>query len=366
MTVFNLFDHTVNIQLPHITREDDLKAVIDNVDSLLAPSLSHGYFETPNHGKLHYRKYIPSASNLRGIVVYQHGIQGSCGMSTKLGDDDYANVGLISRKFTEAGYALYTVDMLGHGLSEGERFYIPNGDWTINRDHLEAFAQMACAEFGGVSNGGDEHENKIPLFLMGESYGGNLVLHVARMWQNHPERIPSNATFEGMVLNAPAILGDMPPPPIRWILRYVFAPIIPRSTPFFMPHPLPPERIWKLDVVREACTDPEARRRGLENSGKKMSLGTALGVVTAMECVSSEIVPGLAVPFCVHHGTMDEGVKAIGTEFLVEHCATEAKDQSVNMVEGALHNLLSDDTKDQTVETILNWMNTRVMNNDRL
>jgi len=287
-------------------------------------------------------------------------------MAVQLDDGSYTNMGLLSRKLTEAGYVLYTLDQLGHGLSEGDRFYIPNGgDWTVHRDILASFALMAFSEQ-------EKEDSSLPIFLMGESYGGNLALHVAKLWQDHPEDAPGykkdvpnedNHAFGGIVMFAPAIVADMPPPPITWFLRYILAPIIPRATPFFMPHPLPPERGWKNSKVIEHYTSASApdKRLGLHDVGKKFCLGTALGLVNAVEDVRENVIPGLNVPFCVCHGTMDEGIPIAGTNYLIKHCHTKEEDRSVNMVEDVLHDLLADDdTKEETVDFVIKWMDGRI------
>jgi len=220
MTRFTLWNTELDLALLSIPSEETLAQMDEHADNP-----NHRFFSTP-HGKLHYRQYLPEGE-IKAVCVWQHGIAAHSGAVCKLGNDNFTNIGLLARRFKAAGYALYTPDLLGHGFSEGKRFYIPNGNYGINRSGLQHFAKFIS----------EEHNDK-PLFLMGDSYGGCLALHVARIWQDHPEKGPTN--FKGICLNAPAIQGDLPSLPVVLFLRYILAPLFPENTPPFMPHPVSP------------------------------------------------------------------------------------------------------------------------------
>lgn len=374
---YNLWGSEVQLTLPSLPSDAKMKEMDDDTRNP-----NHFYFQTP-HGKLHYRQFLPSASNpdsgdstnIKAVCVWQHGIathSGACVNLTNCNKNDdsdndngsdrdhsypYTNVGLLSRKLTSNQIALYTLDMLGHGFSEGKRFYIPGGDFTINRGHLESFATFVAAQHPDV-----------PFFLMGDSYGGSLALQVARMWQDQESRsndnshtdgnvtIPTNPTihppehFRGICINAPAIIGDLPILPIRLFLQYVVAPIFPERTPFFMPHPISPDRIWRDARVRERHTSEEVRAMRLSSGASPFCLGTAAGLIKGLAFVREHVIPGFKVPFSVCHGTNDWGVKIEGTEFLIEHCLTKEEDRRVKLIPGAYHDLLGDPTREDTVD----------------
>ena len=79
---------------------------------------------------------------------------------------------------------------------------IPSGNWKINRDDLVKFAKLAASE----------HDEGTPLFIIGDSYGGCLAIHAARYFQDNPSEAPKG--FTGILLNAPAVIGDIPPAPV--------------------------------------------------------------------------------------------------------------------------------------------------------
>jgi len=268
----------------------------------------------------------------------------------------YTNMGLIARALTQAGYVLYAMDLLGHGFSEGERFYIPRGDYTIHFNDLDAFVRFAISDYHASPS-----SSTLPFFLMGDSYGGTLALHVARKWQDYPTDAPSSTNFAGLVLASPGILADLPPLVVVWFLRYGLAPFFPKWTPFFMPDPLPAELNWKEEAVRLTYTSDTEKKRGLM-ADKPFSLGTALGLLRATEDLQKDVIKGLAIPFAVAHGTLDEAVPIAGTDLLLEQCVTKPEDRAVKRVVGAFHDLLSEQDRQETMQFFIDWMNIRVTN----
>ena len=166
---------------------------------------------------------------------------------------------------------------------------------------------------------------------MGDSYGGYLTIHVARLWQNDPERDPKN--FKANALNDLAIIGDRPHPIVAFILKNINAPtIIPEARPCFVPHPIAPGRVWKDEIVTSLQTSDKEKERGLQACGEKSRLGTAVGLVNVLEAVRNEDFPGFEVPFRVSHGSDDFGVPVADTEYLLENAAS--KERKVNIIEG--------------------------------
>jgi hypothetical protein len=195
MVEYTLWDSCVNLDIPKdvFPTDEEIQEMDGNFDS----HCEHGYFSPPRHNqKLHYRKWTPPAGTvIKGVLVWQHGIMGECGMACRV-DDQVYKAAVIVKMAIKAGYIMYSLDMLGHGFSEGVRFLIPDSDWTINRDDLASFAMF-------VSKQEVEKSSKnLPLFLGGESYGSCLSIHVARKWMDgSKEEKPLN--FKGICILAP-------------------------------------------------------------------------------------------------------------------------------------------------------------------
>ena len=307
------------------------------------PGCEHGWFES-NGFHLHYRKFMPADGKPKGVIVYQHGILGQTGNAFVLKTGRKISGSLLSDALTKAGYSLYGLDMRGHGFSEGPRWYVP--DWKVNRDDLDNFARLVASQHPGI-----------PLFLFGESYGSTIVLHLARKWQDG-ENAPEG--FSGIVVNAPAIVSEMPPYPIVFTLRYILAPLFPRWVPFFMPNPVSADRVWRDEEVRDLHTDPRWLEMGLDGGGRPFRLGTAVSLTNALEEVRDSTIPGLNVPFCAIHGAKDVAVPIEGVDLLEEMAATPIEDRAVYRLPEAYHDLLGDPTAEETMSYILKFVDERM------
>jgi len=336
---YNLWGKEVELDIPKETfpTEAELQALEDAL-----PGCEHGWFES-NGFQLHYRKFMPEGKP-KGVVVYQHGILAQTGNAFVLKNGRKVNGALMSFALTKAGYALYGLDMLGHGFSEGLRWFVP--DWKVNRDDLDNFARFVAFENPGI-----------PLMLFGESYGSTTVLHLARKWQDN-ENAPE--PFGGIITNAPAIVSDMPPYPIVFTLRYILAPLFPRWVPFFMPNPVSSDRIWRDEEVRDLHNDPRWHEMGIDGGGRPFRLRTAVSLTNALEVVRDSTIPGLNVPFCAIHGEKDVAVPIEGTNLLEEMAATPPEDRVVYRLKDAYHDLLSDPTAEETMSRIIKFLDERV------
>lgn len=341
MVNYTLWDTEVDLDLDkeNFPSPEQLKSI-----DAICGNPEHFFFQTKRGDKLHCCKHLPSTTP-RGVIIWQHGIQAWTGNTFEFPNGEKVNKSLLADMFVKAGFAMYSMDLLGHGYSEGLRFYIPNGDWTIHLEELREFTELVNSEMSAST----------PFFLMGESYGACLAIHLARQLQNQAPNSPRN--FKGVAVLCPAIIGDLPPAPVVFILRNIIAPLFPESSPFFMPHPISPHRIWKNELVRAHNSSEEELAMGLHGGGKTFRLGTAAGLLAALEEVRTEAIPGLTVPFCVVHGTEDYGVPIAGTEYLLEHSSTPKDLRGVRLVDGAYHDLLSEDSREETVQFIIDWIN---------
>eukprot|EP00540_Astrosyne_radiata_P017597 CAMPEP_0116831678 /NCGR_PEP_ID=MMETSP0418-20121206/5474_1 /TAXON_ID=1158023 /ORGANISM="Astrosyne radiata, Strain 13vi08-1A" /LENGTH=352 /DNA_ID=CAMNT_0004460963 /DNA_START=107 /DNA_END=1165 /DNA_ORIENTATION=- len=341
---YTFWGKTVQLGIPK-SQLPSLEVLEKWEDEVMPTPHEHGWFES-NGRQLHYRKWLPSDDKKpKAIVVYMHGIASHGGNACIL-EGRKLNVALSSDYMTKQGYAFYALDMAGHGYSEGLRFYIPT--WQSNRDDLANF----CHSLSKEAN------SELPLFLCGESYGACLCLHVAKLWQDDPTTKPK--LFGGLGLMAPAIIGDLPPAPVVFVLRYMLAPIFPAWIPFFMPNPINPDRIWKDKAVLQAQLESKAHEWGLDASGSPFCLQTAVNLLEALENVREVTIPALNTPFCVMHGTSDYGVPMEGTKYLEEHAKTPENERDVWYPEGAYHDLLGDPVAEQVIARLAAFFDKRL------
>lgn len=330
---YTLWGKTVKLGIPKDRFPTDKE--MEELEATM-PGCEHGWFASSQDKEwLHYRKFLPKNKKPKAIVVFHHGIQSHSGLSwiTK-GGEKLSTALMMEHYVTKHGYALYAMDQLGHGYSEGRRMFIP--DYKTCVADLVSFARLAATD----------HNDAVPLFVSGHSFGGCLALHAA-----HTLEQDNNAplkSFKGFSVIAPAIDGDMPPPPVYQLLRYVLAPKYPTWTPFFMPNPVTSDRIWRDAEALALNTSPRHMEMGLDAAGVPFLLGTALQMVVAMETVRNDIIPTLEkVPFCAVHGTSDYGVPVSGTDYLEKQSKSPVK--QVHRVDGAYHDLFADPAKEEVM-----------------
>lgn len=305
------------------------------------PNGQHGWFESVyNKSQLHYRFFLPNDNKIKGVIVFHHGIQGHSGRAI---GGLCVNTQLQAEIFTQQGYALYMLDALGHGFSEGTRFFVP--DYKVNRDDFSRFGRYVA------------QKHNVPLILAGESYGSCLCLHVAKLWQDAPDQAPPK--FVGIAVIAPAIVGNLPPKPVVWTLRYGLAPLFPKWVPFFMPNPVSAENIWSVESVRNSYKNSSYVEAGVEGGGRPFRLGTAVQMLNALEDARQHVIPHLKVPFCACHGTSDRAVPIASLDFLEQHAATPHSERAVLRQE-CFHDMLAEPTNRETMDFILDFVNKRV------
>ena len=291
----------------------------------------HGWFESVyKHKKLHLRKNIPSKVKVKAVVVWHHGISGQSGFGMQMENMQYTDQALRIRQFCDEGIAVYSYDALGHGFSEGTRFYIPNGNWEIYRDDLVAFCKMAAKDF----------DETIPILVSGDSFGGCLALHAAHYFQENAAERPAN--FIGCTLNCPSIHADLPPKPIEFFLSHCLAPCFPEWTPLFMPNPITSERIWREEEARAYFSNPD-NMHDLAHGGAPFCLGTALGLLSALK-EAQKISYTFTLPFHITHGDKDYGVPISGSQHLYENSQTPPDKKSLNVVVDGYHGLFPNQT----------------------
>ena len=125
-----------------------------------------------------------------------------------------------------------------------------------------------------------------------------------------------------------------------------------------MPNPITGERVWKEDEARAFFTDRD-EMKGLSQGGAPFCLGTAVGLVGAMQAVQA-LIPTMRMPFHVAHGTDDYGVPLSGSELLMKESQTVSADKVLNAVRGGYHGLLSQLDAEDTMNQEIEWIQSMI------
>ena len=201
-----------------VERDIDIAAEVFPSDEELAKleaplgEHEHGWFDSCTEGaKLHTRAFLPKNGKPKAVVVFLCGVTEHSGEAMVCSDGRKTNVALVREVFNAAGIAVHSFDYYGHGYSEGNRFFIKAYDDTVKD----------CLTF--IKAVDETYKGELPVFIMGASYGGNLTIQTSRRIQNDPSLGPKK--FAGAVIWCPAVIGDLPPWPVTYTLRYVLAPL---------------------------------------------------------------------------------------------------------------------------------------------
>jgi alpha-beta hydrolase superfamily lysophospholipase len=155
-----------------------------------------GTVTSSNSINIYYQSWHPEGE-VKGILAIVHGIGGHSGM--------YSNV---VKQLIPNNFAVYGVDLRGHGKSPGQRAYI--NSWHEYREDVGAFLEVVKSQNPGI-----------PCFLFGHSMGGVTIL-------DYILRCPEAAkSLQGVIAFTPA-LGESGVPRTRIIIGRILSQIYPR------------------------------------------------------------------------------------------------------------------------------------------
>jgi alpha-beta hydrolase superfamily lysophospholipase len=227
-----------------------------------------GTFPGSDRIPLYYQTWLPTQARPRAVIVNLHGLGDHSGL--------YPN---LASHFPARAVALYAFDMRGNGRSPGQRAYL--GSWKEYRGDLEAFV-------GRVR----EWEPGLPLFLLGNSLGGLVVLDYVL---HHPGQV------EGVIAAAP-VLGDVGVPPVLMALGRVMSRVLPR---FSLNVGMDLTGLARdPSVVEPVLADPLFHRRGTARLSTE--------VTAAIDRVQ-HLAGTLSVPLLILHGSADRMVPPDGS-----------------------------------------------------
>jgi len=218
------------------------------------------------------------------------------------------------------GYAIYAFDLRGHGRSPGQRSYINR--WAEYREDVRAFLTFV-----------QEQEPGRPLFLMGHSMGGLIVLEYTL---HYPEGL------QGVIGSGPA-LAQTGVSPLLMALGRFLSRIWPRFT---LETNLDATTISRDPAVVEAyVNDPLVHSVATARLGEEMS--------KAMAWVNDHAAD-LRVPLLILQGGADRLVSPEASRAFFERVASE--DKTFHEYEGYYHEPHNDVGKERPLADLEAWL----------
>ena len=261
--------------------------------------------------RLYYQVWRPVQT--RAVLVNLHGLGDHSGL--------YPN---LAAHFPPKGIAVYGYDLRGNGRSPGQRAFVR--DWQEYRGDLHAFLALVR-----------EWEADLPIFLLGNSLGGLIVLDYTI---DHP------GGLTGVIAAAPP-LGKLGVPPILLALGRVMSRILPR---FSLRVGMDLTGLARDPAVVEAVlADPLFHRRGTARLSTEVTAAIARVQARAAS---------LALPLLILHGSADRMVPPQGSrEFFAK---VRYPDRELREYPDAYHALFADLNSAEVLGDLEQWIEPRI------
>lgn len=229
--------------------------------------------------------------------------------------------GFMVAHLVARGYAVHAFDLRGHGRSPGQRGHV--GAWSEHRDDVDAFLRTIRGE-----------ESGLPLFLLGHSMGGLIVLdYVLR----RPDAVV------GAVVSGPGL----EPVGVASPFKVAVAKLLSRFWPRF-----------SLDLQLD-CTavsrDPEVVS-AYRDDPLRHSLGSARWGTESLEAIVwiKAHAGDVRTPLLMVHGGDDRLVSPAGTRKFFDRVSFP--DKELHVYEGGYHEPHNDVDRDRYLDHLSGWL----------
>jgi alpha-beta hydrolase superfamily lysophospholipase len=267
-----------------------------------------GWYEGFKGERLFFRSWNPAAEP-RAAAIFLHGLGDHSGLYPMVAD-----------ALVPSGVAVYAPDLRGNGRSPGQRGHV--GSWAEFREDLRLLIDRVRQDDAGI-----------PLFLLGNSLGGLIVLEYAIQY-------PEGA--RGVVALSPP-LGEIGVSPLLLALGRVASRVWPG---FSLETGMDLTGLSRdPQALREVLADPLFHRRGTARLSTE--------VTAAIERVQ-EHAPGFPLPVLVMHGSADRMVPPDGSRQFVARVARP--DKRLIEYDGAYHALLADLERERVLAGLVGWI----------
>ncbi|HTJ44923.1 MAG TPA: lysophospholipase [Kofleriaceae bacterium] len=294
-----------------------LAACGGGIDPGVRTTLPHPEVANADHGELVmegsiYGQWWRPRGDVKAVLVVQHGLNDH--------GDRYAH---LASTLVDKGYAVYAMDLRGHGRSAGPRDEI---------DHFERYVDDEHAWIAAVK----QKEPGKPIFVFGHSMGGVIMIRYA---EEHGDEIA------GVILSAPAIGIDAPP---------LQAAAIGLAGHLGSPGKMLPQR--DADFTRIPDEVAAMGKDPLLPHGDGPT-HTAVELVGAIERAWYE-ADHFTAPLIVLHGSADKLTSPAASRDFVARVAST--DKRHVLIAGAWHDIAHDPARDEFEGDIAAWLDAHV------
>lgn len=257
------------------------------------------------------RHWEPSGSAKASLVLC-HGVNSHGGQYVRAGEE-----------FAARGFAVTALDLRGRGRSEGERFYAESiDDYVSDLSMAIDFAKSLHPD--------------LPLYLLGHSAGGVTSVSYAL---DHQDRL------DGLICESFAFR--------------VYAPDIALKLLEGASHIAPHVHVLRLKM-EDFSRDPQwvaMLNADPLTEGEVQPVQTVAAFARAGERFEREF-GRITLPVLILHGTADKATRPDGSQQFFDEAGSA--DKTLKLYDGYYHDLLNDLGREQVMEDILAWIETRL------
>lgn len=273
-----------------------------------------GFFKGVRDQNIYYQCWLPDggapSSDPRAVLLIVHGLGEHSGR--------YMNV---VNHFVPQGYAVYALDHLGHGKSDGTRMYVDRFDDYA--DPLTRYLDMLR-----------EWQPGKPVVLFGHSMGGLIAAYYLLDHQD---------AFVGAVISAPLVKLPGNISPLTVTLARIISVLLPRTGLTAVDASL----VSRDPAVVQAYVDDP-----LVYTGKSTArLGAEL--FRAIERVQAEAAT-ITLPVLLVQGSADRLVDPTGAPMLYEKISSP--DKTIKIYDGLYHEVLNEPERNVVLDDIAQWL----------
>lgn len=235
----------------------------------------------------------------------------------------------VVEALTSAGYAVFAFDNQGHGRSEGQRGHIDC--WQNYRDNIESFLQLVR-----------QQEPTAPLFLMGHSLGGLIVLdYVLRSAQSASF---ASLKVRGIIVSAPPMqpVGNATHT-ARVAIARLLSGVLPRFTLKM--------GLDQGSLSRDGRVEVLAQQDPLVHPYVTLRWGSE--TIKAIDWVKAHI-QSLSLPILLLHGGADPIIDPAGSRAIFEQITSTEK--RLRIYPGSYHEPHNDLDADTVTADIVSWI----------
>ena len=275
-----------------------------------------GYFKGVREADIYYQFWLPEGKP-KACLVIVHGLAEHSGR--------YMNV---VNYFVSRGFAVYGLDHLGHGQSDGERVYVERfDDFTVP---LKKYFDMI-----------DMWQPGVPVFLVGHSLGGLIGSYYLLDHQDE---------LDGAVLSGPGVKIPDNISQATILLGKIFSVLMPKAGMI----QLDANAVSKDPAVVDAYVNDPLVYTG------KTTARLAAEMLKAMKRVTNQ-AGQINLPILILQGGEDKLVDPGGANMLYE--IISSKDKTLKMYEGLYHEVFNEPEREKVLRDMEVWLEAHIVVN---